>query len=71
MAQYDFEGRRFRLSGENIEEDENLRIADDYLEKEVEEIQRAGNQAKEVQNPSQFSPKRPLKKQSKIIIKIR
>lgn len=44
MAQYDFEGRRFRLSGENIEEDEKLRIADDYLEKEIEEIQRAGNQ---------------------------
>ena len=59
------------MSGENIEKDEKLRIADDYLEKEVEEIQRAGNQAQEVQNPSQFSPKRPPKKKSKIIIKIR
>ena len=37
MVEYDFEGVRLRLSSWNIDEDEELTIADDFLEKEEEE----------------------------------
>ena len=37
MVEYDFEGVRLRLSSWNIDEDEELTIADDFLEEEEEE----------------------------------
>ena len=37
MVEYDFEGGRLRLSSWNIDEDEELMIADDLLEKKEEE----------------------------------
>ena len=37
MVEYDFEGGRLRLSSWNIDKDEELTIADDFLEEEEEE----------------------------------